>query len=88
MSEAQDLVRNLLVAHPDNRMTAQAALVHPWLYGYEPYKVSFASVPLLSPPVTEQCASNDFPVAGKGKAKMQPQLMQPKETRLRSGRVV
>ncbi|KAJ7252078.1 kinase-like domain-containing protein [Mycena haematopus] len=42
--EAQDLVRKLLVPNPNDRMTAQAALNHPWLSGYEPYQVSFASV--------------------------------------------
>ncbi|KAF8128294.1 kinase-like domain-containing protein [Mycena galopus ATCC 62051] len=61
--EAQDLVRNLLVAHPDDRMSAQAALSHPWLLGYEPYRVSFASVPLYANPVVAS------PVSGKGKSR-------------------
>jgi len=67
--EAQDFVRNLLVAYPDDRMTSQAALSHPWLLGYEPYRVSFAGVPFKPLPVDGDGAAKalargfEFPLA-------------------------
>ncbi|KAJ7354575.1 kinase-like domain-containing protein [Mycena albidolilacea] len=96
--EAQHFVFNLLVAHPDDRMDAEAALRHPWLYGYEPYRVSFDSIEVLrSIPVKMsrreldrmnmqmEAAADDSPLTVSGKGK---QPAQAREIRLRSGRVV
>jgi hypothetical protein len=78
-------------------MDAEAALSHPWLYGYEHYRVSFDSIEVLRPiPVKmsrreldrmnmEMEAADDSLLATSGKGKQPPQA---REIRLRSGRVV
>ncbi|KAJ7782496.1 kinase-like domain-containing protein [Mycena maculata] len=49
-AEAIDLVKKLLVRDTRHRMTARATLDQPWLSGYRPYQVSFASVSFEKPP--------------------------------------
>ncbi|KAJ7162200.1 kinase-like domain-containing protein [Mycena filopes] len=61
--EAQDLVKKLLVAKPKHRITATAALEHPWFQDYKPYQVSFAAVLDLPSPdiaVTDDDSDSDM----------------------------